>query len=126
MNHQIDTELKEKITEWLENELVGTAYIWEEQSNPMDDSTAQLMSSCMPPDTEYYSWVETHQVDIDDATLFEQDEDEGILVKVDANLYYSEGKKDDEDDIPEEKWESGTQTYYVRIQGENMGIEAMD
>lgn len=125
MNHQIDTELKEKITEWLENELIGTAYIWEKQSNPMDDSTAQSMSSCMPPDTGYYSWVETHQVDIDDATLFEQDE-ESILVKVDANLYYSEGKEDDEDDVLEEKWESDTRTYYVRIQGENMGIEAMD
>lgn len=125
MNHQIDTELKEKITEWLENELIGTAYIWEESSNPMDDSTAQSMSSCMPPDTGYYSWVETHRIVIDDATLFEQDE-KSILVKVDANLYYSEGKEDDEDDVPESDWATDTRTYYLRIKGDFIDLEAMD
>ncbi|MFP5270310.1 hypothetical protein [Coleofasciculus sp.] len=125
VKHQIDTELKSKIQDFLERELLVTSYIWEKQSNPFDDTTAESVSSHAPSEAGFDSWVETHQIVINDVTLFEEDED-SILVKVDLTAFYSEGNEDDEDNVPEDKWDSSPCTYYVRVQGKSMEIEAMD
>ncbi|MEQ9671306.1 ArsR family transcriptional regulator [Coleofasciculus sp. G2-EDA-02] len=125
LESKIETGLKNKIQDFLESELLNTVFVWEKQSDPCDDTTAESVVSLVPSEEGYNSWVETHQIFINDATLFEEDKD-SILVKVDLTTFYSEGNADDEGDVPEEEWESNSSTYYVRVQGENMEIEAME
>lgn len=125
--NKIKPPLKDKLKDFLEAELLVTSYFWEKQSNPFDDTTCETASSLAPPESGYTSWVETHRILINDATLFEKDE-YGILVKVNLTAFYSEGNEDDGDDVPEEEWRAESSIYYVRVQGENMNmeIEAME
>lgn len=124
--NKVKSPLKDKIEDFLESELLVTSYLWEKQSNRFDDTTCETVSSLVPPESGYTSWVETHRILINDAILFEKDE-HGVLVKIDLTAFYSEGNENDGGgDVPEEEWSANSSIYYVRVEGENMEIEAME
>ncbi|MEQ9370660.1 MAG: hypothetical protein RIG63_16790 [Coleofasciculus chthonoplastes F3-SA18-01] len=127
--NEIKLPLRDKIKNFLESELLVISYIWEKQSNPFDDTTGETVSSLAPPESGCSSWVETHRIFINNATLLDDKDEDGALVKVDLTAFYSKGNEDDrDDDVPEEKWEAISSIYYVRVRGENeknMKIEAL-
>lgn len=116
-----DQSALERAKDWVQREVVGTAYYYEVWDDPLDDTTARTYATCCPKsDEDPDSWVTVHDVSIVSCEIEERDSD-SVGVKVETVLFKSdvddegEGEEDEEDAV-----------YHLRVWDDGIELEAVD
>ena len=116
-----DQSALERAKDWVQREVVGTAYYYEVWNDPEDDTTVQTYAtSCPKSDEDPDSWVTVHDVLIVSCEIEERDSD-SVGVKVETILWKSDGDDEGEGEVYEED-----ATYHLRIWDDAIELEAVD
>lgn len=116
-----DQLILERAKDWVQREVVGTAYYYEVWDDPEDDTTVQTYATCCPKsDEDPDSWVTVHDVSIVSCEIEERD-GESVGVKVETVLFKSDGDDEGEGEVYEED-----AVYHLRVWDDDIELEAVD